>query len=56
MLRIAERKVHRLGPKGALAIILPKIWTLNFGITKGDRLAVDLQEDGSLVVSQVETE
>jgi hypothetical protein len=54
MLRIAERKVQVLGPKGALAIILPKMWTLNFRVKKGDRLAVDLLDDGSLKVSQTE--
>lgn len=54
MLRIAERKVQLLGTNGALAIILPKMWTYNFGIKKGDRLAVDLLDDGSLKVSQTE--
>jgi antitoxin component of MazEF toxin-antitoxin module len=54
MLRIAERKVQSLGPKGALAVILPKLWTNNFGIQKGDRLVVDLLDDGSLKVSQME--
>jgi phosphate uptake regulator len=54
MLRIAERKVQLLGPKGALAIILPKMWTFNFRVKKGDRLAVDLQDDGSLIVSRME--
>ena len=48
MLRIAERKVQLLGTNGALAIILPKMGTYNFGIKKGDRLAVDLLDDGSL--------
>jgi hypothetical protein len=54
MLRIAERKVQLLGSKGALAIILPKMWTYNFGVQKGDRLIVDLLDDGSLKVSQME--
>ena len=54
MLHIAERKVQLLGPKGALAMILPKMWTLNFGVKKGDRLTVDLLDDGSLKVSQME--
>jgi phosphate uptake regulator len=54
MLRIAERKVQLLGSRGALAIILPKMWTFNFGIKKGDRLAVDLLDDGSLKISQTE--
>jgi len=54
MLRIAERKVQLLGNRGSLAVILPKMWTHNFGIKKGERLAVDLLEDGSLKISQIE--
>ena len=54
MLRIAERKVQLLGSRGALAIILPKMWTFNFRVKKGDRLVVDLLDDGSLKVSQTE--
>jgi hypothetical protein len=53
MFRIAERKVQLLGSKGSLAIILPKMWTHNFEIKKGDRLTVDLLDDGSLKVSQM---
>jgi phosphate uptake regulator len=54
MLHIAKRKVQLLGPKGALAIILPKMWTYNFGVKKGDHLTVDLLDDGSLKISQTE--
>jgi len=51
-MKLGQRRVQNIA--GTVFISLPKIWTRNIGIKKGDRLDIDLLDDGSLRISQQE--
>jgi phosphate uptake regulator len=52
-LDLGSRKVQLI--KGTFFVSLPKTWIKNIGLEKGDRVSVDLRDDGVLEISDLIT-
>lgn len=50
--QIGTRRVQKLGDSSF--INLPAIWTKQNGIRKGDKVGIEMQEDGSLKISPIQ--
>jgi antitoxin component of MazEF toxin-antitoxin module len=51
MFKLDERSLINI--KGSLLMTLPKIWIKNNDLHKGDRVNVDLDRDGRLVITPI---
>jgi len=48
MFELAKHKLHEQG--GSFLVVLPKRWVRNNGLSKGDLIAIDLDEKGNLTL------